>query len=672
MVPAYITISASSREEALELAASRLEAPREAVAMEHMGGDEYRAGLVDQNAEVQLGISADGMEASIVEFTPPKGKGRHMTPEDLFLQLKQIGVRIEPSEKTVAAVVEDMKQDKDVINMVLVRGSQPQPARDAVIKPEGDRDFPVFPGEVVGTYVSPRAVEDGMLVNGTKNPATTGQKPSDIFFPTDAGCHLDLETSRVIADQYGLVSMEGQNIRVTPLVHVSEDKMSVKATVFSRTSSGSPTTPELFREILNRMQVMARLREQTLKQAVDKAKEKQTAVENVVICRRLQPKNGQHGYLELAVSSTSDVGSHGQEDSEGNIDYRARDMIRSVQQDDFLGRLVPPQPGVPSQDVFGHTVLAKDGQPAQIEVGENVRVSEDGNEFYATAEGMVVFLNNTLKVTEVFEVNGDVDLAVGNIHLERGSVSISGSVLGGLKVEAPGSVVIGNVVEDAFIHAGGDVQVGCGIVMNHTGRVEAGGAISAMYAQNATLSAGNEVDIAHEIKSCTVFVGGTVNATKGRGKIVGGVLRCGEGIVAREIGSPLGVETLVYMGVDHATEVNLERKRYLEETLQKIYNSLGSGDIKSILERAPKNKRQIVSKVLRTRVECEKELNQIKEQIEREREERRSCEKIRVRALETIHPDVVFYCLKSQFKVTKPLSDPTIGFDGRENKLVLL
>lgn len=666
-----ITVSASSPEEAASLAASRLEISPDKVAVTHVGGDDYRAHIAGREGEIQAEISSDGMTAIIAGFNPSPEREQPFTAADVDFFLKQAGVRLEPPQKKISEVAEKMNHGEDVVGEVVVRGAAPRAARDASIEPRGDWDFPVFPGDAIGGYVPPEPAKNGVLVTGEKVPAKDDSRPSDVKFPGDGGCRLDSESKEIIAEQYGLVLYEQQKLSINPLIRVTEDNMAVQATIYARTSSGNPVTPELFRDVLVRMQIKAKLREQTLMQAVKKAEKQNAPVEDVFLCRRLLPKNGQNGRFELAVRSASDVETPGQEDSNGSVDYRARDMIRSVQADDFLGRLIPPQAGVPSQDVYGRAVPAKDGQPARVQAGENVRVSEDGSEFYATAEGMVVFLDNTLKVTEVFEVNGDVDLAVGNIKLERGSVYVTGSVLGGLKVEAPGNVIVGDVVEDAVIVAGGDVQVGRGIIINHEGRVQAGGGISAMFAQNATLSAGTNVEIAHEVKNCSVFAGKNVNASKGRGKIVGGDVHCGEGVLAREIGSPLGVETLVYVGVDTRVEEGMARKRELEENLQKIYNSLGSGDVRTILEKAPPSKRQIVAKVLRTRVECEKELKQIKERIKQDREARLGCDKVRVKALQTIHPDVIIYCSNSQYRVDNTMSAPTIVFDLAQRKLVL-
>ncbi|NCC26258.1 MAG: DUF342 domain-containing protein, partial [Deltaproteobacteria bacterium] len=520
---------------------------------------------------------------------------------------------------------------------------------------------------VMGRYSPPRPARDGLAVTGEAISAENIHAPENLIFAKDSGCRLDPETSEVVAERYGLAEVQDRRPMVAPLVAVANRKMTVKATVYARTAGGEPTTPDHFRRLLEGFGVTASLQEEALEQALEQAGNSGSPVEEVVLARGVLPRNGRHGAFKPEIVSAADS-SPGQETDDGRIDYRARGRIRSVRPGDLLGRLIPPEPGVPGLDVFGDLVPAKDGKPFKLTAGENVEVSEDGTEYTSTSEGMVFFVGHTLKVSEVFEINGDVDLAVGNVLLERGSVRITGSVMTGFRVEAPGNVVIGKVVEGATIVAGGDVQVGYGIV---GGQLEVGGRISAMYAQNAIMHAHGDVEIAHEINNCTIFTGGKVVATQGRGKVVGGVLNCNEGVMAKEIGSPIGVETFIFLAVDRKAEANLATKKQLEENLKKIYAVVGAGDIKTALEKSPPDKREAVAKVLKARLQCEQELREVEAEIERDREARLTPLNIKVKATVGIHPDVVITCFKAQFRSTTFMSSPTIVYSVAERKLVV-
>ncbi|WP_028573077.1 FapA family protein [Desulfonatronum lacustre] len=664
-----LTLTAASSGEATAMAVADFHCPPESVGITVLEDGRFRAELLDHDADIQVEISPDKMKATIVGSIPAKGKGSPLNLESLLKKLTEAGVRVSPDPDVAARVVEQLFIGTEVAGTVIAKGILARPAKDASITPLGDWDFPAFPGDAIAGYVPAQPSEAGLLVTGEQVSPPASARGPDIEIAQDAGCSLDRDASMVIAEQYGLPNIEDHRVSVQSLLSFVDNNMAIKATIYHRTFKDEPTGPHLFQHALQRMQVKAPLQEESVSRAAAKAKERGAPVENVILCWGKLPKDGVDGSFEPTMLSTPDA--LGLETADGRIDFRARGVVRAVNEGDILGRLISSQPGEPGIDVFGKPVSAKQGRPFTLLAGENVRCSEEGSEYSATASGMVFFQGNTLKVTEVFETKSDVNLEVGNIKLERGSVNIRGSVLSGFCVEAPGNVVVKDVVENAVIIAGGEVQVGCGIIMDQGGKVEAGGGISALYAQNAVLLAQGDVNIAHEINNCKVTAKRNIIATRGRGKIIGGILRCGEGVLAKEIGSPAGVETQIYLGANRVTEVNMERKKELEETLQKIYTSLGSGDIKSILERAPSHKRQIVAEVLKARVRCEQELSEIEQQIREERENFRTDMNLRVKAQNIIHPDVVILCFTASYKVTTPLAGPTIYYDSQQNRLVL-
>ena len=59
-------------------------------------------------------------------------------------------------------------------------------------------------------------------------------------------------------------------------------------------------------------------------------------------------------------------------------------------------------------------------------------------------------------------IKGNVDYDYGNIDF-NGSVHITGSVLPGFTVKAKGDIVVDKNVEDAYLEAGGDINVKMGI-----------------------------------------------------------------------------------------------------------------------------------------------------------------------------------------------------------------
>ncbi len=667
MRPTSLNLTASSPEDAINQAISRFETQSDSIAVTALDDGSYRAELLDHDADLRVEISQDKMTAVVVDFLPARGKGRPMSQDDLLLRLMERGVGIPPSTATIALLLERVRLKENVIGAVIVRGIEPRPPTNAFIEPIGDWNFPVFPGDVIGRYVPPEPAREGRLVTGEKKTVRENDSPLHMIFAGNAGCRPDQETSLVVAEQYGLVVVEGLNVRVDPLIYITDRKMTVKAMVYARTSSGEPTTPDHFKKALDWMKIKAPLQEQSLLDALKQARQQKNPLKDVTLARGILPISGRNGLFNPMITSTPDT-CHGRETANGRVDYRARHMVRSVQPGDLLGHLMPPEPGTLGRDVLGAPIPARNGRPFKLKIAENVRASEDGRDFFATTEGMVFFVGDTLKVTEIFHIQGDVNLSVGNVKLERGSAHIGGSVLDGFRVEAPGNVVIRNVVENSVIIAGGDVQVNCGII---GGQVEASGSVFAMYANNAVIRADADVNIAQEAANCTIYAGRRVVANRGRGKISGGVISCNEGVLAKEIGSSIGIETFIFLGVDIKTEEDLAaKKKQLEERLRKVYTALGSGDAQSILNKAPPEKHQAVAQVLKARMQYEQELQDIENQIKQAHENHSPKINLRVKATVGIHPDVIIKCFQSHFRTTTFLQNPTIIYDAEKKKLI--
>ncbi len=668
MRPTSLTLTASNLKDAMVQAISRFKSPPESIAVTPLADGFYKAELLDHDADLRVEISQDRMAAVVVEYIPAGGKGRPVTQDRLLSRIMESGVKVPPSSETMAPVLEAMRRKENVIGTVVAEGTKPQPPRNAFIEPMGDWNFPVFPGDVIGRYIPPKPAQEGQYLTGEKKAVHENEPPLHMTFPENAGCRLDPKTLLVTADQYGLVVVESLQVRVEPLIYITDRKMTVKALVYARTSGGTPTTPDHYRKALEAMKIKAPLQEQSLLNAIERADRRNKPLDDVILAQGVSPTAGRDGLFKPVITSTLSAG-HGQETANGKMDYRARDMIRSVQTGDLLGHLIPPQPGIPGRDVFDAPIPAQNGRPFRLKTGESVRTSEDGSEFFANTDGMVLFVGNTLKVTKVFHITGDVNLSVGNVHLERGSAHISGSVLEGFRVEAPGNVVIGDVVENAAISAGGDVQVNSGII---GGQVEAEGSVFAMYAKNAIIRAESDVNIAQEAGNCTIYAAGKVVANRGRGRIIGGVISCNEGILAKEIGSPMGIETSIFLGVDIKTEETLTaKKNQIEEQLHKIYTVLGPEDVQTILNKTPPEKREAVEQILKARNQYERELQDIEKLIRQLYENQRPKINPEIKATVGIHPDVIISCFKCRFRTTTFLDKPTIRYDMTRKMLIL-
>ena len=130
----------------------------------------------------------------------------------------------------------------------------------------------------------------------------------------------------------------------------------------------------------------------------------------------------------------------------------------------------------------------------------------------------------------------------------KGNVVVHGNVLNGFKIEAEGDVVIIGNVEAAEITAGGKISVKGRVFGNDRGKLYCKGEFYAREIERVTLICDDSVTIHDAILHSNVSAEKKVTVETGKGWIVGGLVRAGEEIAARIIGSKMGTITEVMVG----------------------------------------------------------------------------------------------------------------------------
>lgn len=678
MRPRTITVQAGDAQDALVRGAQKLGTVPENLTVRQAppngNAGAYQLGLLNCDAEVDIELSLDGMTATITQGLPALGTGRALDGPKLIELLQNWGVRIPPDVEAARKIISTLSRGGEVSNVVIARGIPAEPAQDADVEPLGDWNFPVFPGDGVGRLIRATLAKPGKSLAGEPLQPTGPDRGRSLNLLENGGCFID-QTSLVIrADRYGLVVRTNQDLYISSgsVLKVNKTQMEVQATIFPKDFRDAPITLERMRSALEGEGITAPLDEKGVRLAIEQAVATGVRLKDVVICRGQEPKDGADGWFEMLFKDERpNIGVLDEES--GRMDFRARGMVRSVKKDEVLGRLHPPQQGLPGRDVYGKIIPAREGRPFNMQLSGNVQALPEGNVFAATEDGMVFFVGNTLSVTDVFTTPGNVDMKTGNISIEKGSVHVRGSVLSGFSVQSPGNVLVNDVIENARVSADGDIEVRGGILMDRSGgKVAAKGGVSALFAKNATIVAGGDVNIAHEVSNCIVFAGNKVIAVKGRGKIIGSTVRAGKGVEANEIGTELGVETTIFLGVERRSfSEELANKRKLQDVLHRIYGSLGTDDPRAILARTPPDKRQAVTSLLKARVRAEKMIKDIEDSLEQERERIRRAVQARVKVRKVIHPGTIINCFGSTLKITEPVQNCQLYYDPKEQKVVV-
>ena len=178
--------------------------------------------------------------------------------------------------------------------------------------------------------------------------------------------------------------------------------------------------------------------------------------------------------------------------------------------------------------------------------GKGFRRSEDGLTYVSLIDGKIEQQNERITILPVYEINGNVDLSIGNIDF-RGDVIVHGGVCTGVTVKATGTVTVDGIVEGAKIEAGKDIVLRSGVMGASKASITSKGNISAKFFEYSRVQANGSIQ-ADVFLNCQVSCGENILLDGKKASIVGGEVGAIQGIVVDTLGSDGEVRTHVRIG----------------------------------------------------------------------------------------------------------------------------
>lgn len=245
---------------------------------------------------------------------------------------------------------------------------------------------------------------------------------------------------------------------------------------------------------------------------------------------------------------------------DGSVDFHDLGNINHVNAGDVLAVKSPVRYGEDGTDVTGRPIKPAKVNDALLKFGKNIHLSEDGLIMYSDVSGHVTLVEDTVFVSDTYEVAADVSASTGDIEYD-GNVKVKGNVVTGFTVRAKGDIYVDGIVEGASLYADGNIVLKRGIQGGGRGYLEAKGDIISKFIENSTVVADGNVS-ADAIMHSNVTTKANIKVTGKRGLVTGGELKCGGEIVLKTAGSTMGTMTLLEIGADPAF---LERFHALEK-----------------------------------------------------------------------------------------------------------
>ena len=353
-----------------------------------------------------------------------------------------------------------------------------------------------------------------------------------------------------------------------------------------------------------------------------------------------------------------------EEDEKGQVDFKDLDLLENVVVGQLLAVKVPAEEGVPGRTLTNKILSAKSGKDTALKYGKGTILSEDGLELTAEINGQVVYNIGKISVEPIHIVKGDVSLQTGNI-IFLGSVLVTGNVQDNFTVKAAGNIEVKGSVQKAYLEAEGNIIVKQGIIGRDDAKIEStGGSVFAKFIQTANVIAEKDVIVSEGILHAKVDAGQRILCNGKRAKIVGGILRAGEEVNAKFLGSDAFTKTEIIVGSNPKVLQQINDlaavKQSEEESLTKIKLDLNTLTIQKRNSggKLPPERQETLAKLMSQK---QKALGRVNE-IDLELEELRGYmgllgQKGKVCAEKNIFPGVEIIIRETRFLVKDPYTN---------------
>ena len=589
--------------------------------------------LEGNTAAVRPGIriAADQL-AAFMDVSARHFQGEELELNTLVHQLVEAGIHEDRIDKQAleAGLSRSRSAGDRPVEMQVASGKRPTSGDDGFFQPLPELEIScVFPGSVMGHVVAPSPPREGVDVTGKKIPPRRGV--TEVKLKARSGCFISQEGDAVAAEFYGRTVLEeprvterpGKPIDRTELLSISvvpglrhaEDGLSSRMDVFGTRADGEKVFLEDLVKILGQAGIDEPcIQLDVLEQALEQSLETGEVVENVLAAKGIDPRHGADG-SRLIVGG--DLGQAGSRMTFGRFDYRERAFFRTVTHGDAVAQMAPPEDGNHGQTIFGELLEAKDGEPLKHQLGPGVEM-HDGIVF-ALRDGVLSIREDFIDVVDLLVIDGDVDFQTGHVKVDSGSVQISGAVLPGFRVEAPGDILVGGHADNCLLVAGGSIMVRGSLLGGPEidgGRVRAGSHVAAKLARDVDIVAGGDVVIQREAFNCTMAIDGWLLMESKPGVVSGGVIHACAGARVCSLGTPQWVRTHLVCGGERRNlqEIRGVLERY-EIELERFHKDFGTEPDKAILKRTSSRLQERTGRRLERRAQVVAEVARIRQEL---------------------------------------------------------
>ena len=416
-----ITIELKDEKSALIEGARKLGLSPEELTCRRLDQDSYLVEMKDAPGQFEILVRENKMEAQLKIITPPKGKGKPVTVEDMKQVLVDrgiiFGINAEALREVVSRVAETGVPQG---NIVIAVGEPPQASIDGRIEIKVGRDAEnkdpqgrsmVKQGQILAVRIPSKKGAQGRTIQGKEIPAKDGKDPD-----LSAGENVTLSEDGSIftSTVYGNARIDWKGISVRPVIQIDPDEMWAEMPIIPKLADNSPFTVQDALAALEQAGVVFGVK----KEAIIEALEEGQAVPNLRVAEAAPAVDGVDTRIDYKFRLN---GRHPEtldaEIKKGTVqrDRVAKELVSSG---DVLATLTPAEKPVHGNTVKGITLTGKDAVNRSLKAGENVTQSDDGLTFVFRegSVGYADYFDGTLSVENPVRVSEDTLSAFLTVH----------------------------------------------------------------------------------------------------------------------------------------------------------------------------------------------------------------------------------------------------------------
>ncbi len=291
------------------------------------------------------------------------------------------------------------------------------------------------------------------------------------------------------------------------------------------------------------------------KKVIDDIVKEQEDVTSVLFATGCRHVNGKDGEIKYRFD-TEDLGQpHVNQD--GSVDFKNVNRYLVVEKGKKLATRTMPTEPKEGITVTGKTIRPRPGKEAHFKFGKNVSCSEDGLSLYADVKGGIEFKNGMISVINVLVINNDVGVKTGNVVF-RGKVVVNGNITSGYCVQADEDIVVNGIVEAAQVKTNGNLTVTGGVLGHQEAKIEVEGSIAAKFLHSSEVICRGNIMV-DSIMHCDIDCQGKIVVAGKKSLVVGGNITAWYGLDVGVIGSEMGTQTILQIGLNSDILKRLQR-----------------------------------------------------------------------------------------------------------------